>query len=146
MKGKYLLRGIRNLALGALLVLGVTAFASTTADAQARFRGGFRGGGFHTRVFIGPRVFVGPRFGYPYPYWYGYPYAYGYYGEYVFGDSVAADSQGYHDGLKTGEEDARHGRNYDPERSHYFKDAGFGNFAEAYREGFDRGYNAGFRS
>jgi len=139
MKGRYLRWRIRNLALGLLLVFCVTAFASTNVNAQGRFRGGFHGGGFHTRVFIGP------RFVYPYPYWYGYPYAYGYYGQYVFGDSVAADSQGYHDGLKTGEEDASHGRNYDPERSHYFKDAGFGNFAEAYREGFDRGYNAGFR-
>lgn len=135
MKGKYLLRGIRNLVLGALLVFGVTAIASTGANAQVRFRGGFHA-----------RVFVGPRFGYPYPYWYGYPYAYGYYGQYVFGDTVAADSQGYHDGLKTGEEDAHHGRSYDPERSHYFKDAGFGNFAGAYREGFERGYSAGFRT
>ena len=138
MKGKYWLRGIRNLILGALLVFGVTAFA-TTANAQ-RFRGGFHGGGFHARVFIGP------RFGYyPYPYRYRYPY-YGYYGEYVFGDSVAADSQGYHDGLRTGEDDAHHGRSFDPERSHYFKDAGFGNFAEDYREGFERGYSTGFRS
>src|SRR6185503_3261982 len=81
MKGKYLLRGIRNLMLGALLVFGVTAFASTDANAQARFRGGFHGGGFHTRVFIGP------GFGY-YPYGYGYPYGYPYYGysgRYVFG-------------------------------------------------------------
>lgn len=144
MRGKYLLRGIRNLLLGALLVFGVTAFASTDASAQGRFRGGFRGGGFHTRVFIGP------RFGYPYPYWYGYGYpygyGYGYYGQYVFGDSVAADSQGYHDGLRTGEEDAHHGRTFDPERSHYFKDSGFGNFAQAYRDGFERGYGAGFRS
>ncbi|HKG60891.1 MAG TPA: hypothetical protein VKB05_14115 [Pyrinomonadaceae bacterium] len=77
---------------------------------------------------------------------YPYGYAYGYYGQYVFGDSVAADSQGYHDGLRTGEEDAHHGRNFDPERSHYFKDAGFGNFAQAYRDGFGRGYDAGFRS
>ena len=140
MKRKYLLTGIRNLLLGALLVFGVTALASTEAHAQARFRGGFHGGGFHTRVFIGP------RFVYPYRYWYGYPYAYGYYGQYVFGDSVAADSQGYHDGLKTGEDDARHGRSYDPERSHYFKDSGFGNFAEMYREGFERGYSVGFRT
>ena len=139
MKRKYLLTGIRNLLLGALLVFGVTALATTETHAQARFHGGFRGGGFHTRVFIGP------RFVYPYRYWYGYPYA-GYYGQYVFGDSVAADSQGYHDGLKTGEEDARHGRSYDPERSHYFKDARFGNFAEIYREGFERGYSSGFRT
>jgi len=130
MKGKYLLRGIRNLMLGGLLVFGVTALAHTDANAQARFRGGFRGGGFHTRIFIGP------RFGYPY----------GYYGQYVFGDSVGANSQGYHDGLKTGADDAHNGRSYDPERSHYFKDAGFGNFAEAYRDGFERGYGAGFRS
>ena len=121
--------------LGGLLVFGVTALATTDANAQARFRGGFHGGGFHTRVFIGP------RFGYPY--WYGYPY--GYYSQYVFGDSVAADSQGYHDGLRTGEEDAHHGRTFDPERSHYFKDSGFGNFAQAYRDGFERGYGAGFR-
>lgn len=138
MKGKYLLRGIRNLLLGALLVFGVTALASTDTNAQARFRGGFYGGGFHTRVF------VGPRFG-PYPYWYGYPY-YGYNSRYVFGDNVGAESQGYHDGLKTGEADARHGRSYDPERSHYYKNSGFGNFAGSYREGFERGYSAGFRS
>ena len=150
MNGKYLLRGIRNLLLGGLLIFGVAAMASTEANAQGRFRGGFRGSGFHTRVFIGPRVFVGPGFGYPYPYWYGYPYGYpygyGYYGKYVFGDSEAANSQGYHDGLRTGADDARHARSYDPERSHYFKNAGFGNFAEDYREGFERGYNAGFRS
>jgi hypothetical protein len=138
MKGKYLLRGIRNLLLGATLVFGVTALASTNTKAQARFHGG----GFHTRVF------VGPGFG-PYRYWYGYPYGYPYYGydgRYVFGDNVGADSRGYEDGLKTGEADARHGRSYDPERSHYFRNAGFGNFASAYREGFERGYNAGFRS
>ena len=142
MKGKYLLRGIRNLLLGVLMIFGVTAISSTSANAQRRFGGGFHGGGFHARVFIGP------RFGYRYPYWYGYPYGYpyGYYSQYVFGDSVAADSQGYHDGLRTGEDDARHGRSFDPERSHYFKDAGFGNFAGDYREGFERGYSAGFRS
>jgi hypothetical protein len=141
MKGKNLLRGIRNLVLGALLLFGVTAIASTNANAQVRFRGGFHGGGFHTRVFIGPRY--GPYGWYGYPY--GYPY-YGYYGQYMFGDSVGADSQGYHDGLKTGEEDARHGRSFDPERSHYFKDAGFGNFGGDYREGFERGYSEGYRS
>lgn len=148
MKGKYLLRGIRNLLLGTLLIFGVAAMASTSAQAQVRFRGGFHGSGSHTRVFIGPRVVIGPRFG-PYPYRYGYypyGYPYGYYGQYVFGDSVAAGDQGYHDGLRTGEDDARHGRSYDPERSHYFKDAGFGNFAEDYRDGFERGYSAGFRS
>ena len=147
MKGKYLLRGMGGLVLSALLIFGLSAGSATTANAQGRFHGGgFHGGGWHGGGFR-TRVFIGPRFGWG-PYWHGYgPYAYpnSYYGRYVFGDSQAADSQGYEDGLKTGTDDARHGRSFDPERSHYFKDAGFGNFAEAYREGFDRGYEAGFR-
>ena len=146
MKGQYLLRGVRNVLFGALLILGVTMISTTAVNAQRRFGGGFHGGGFHTRVFIEPRFGFRYGYGYPYRYYpYGYPY-YGYYGQYVFGDSVAADSQGYHDGLKTGEDDASHGRSFDPERSHYFKDAGFGNFAQDYREGFERGYGSGFRS
>jgi hypothetical protein len=138
MKGKYLLRGIPALVLGALLMFGVTASSSTTANAQG-FHGGFHGGGFHTRVFIGPRF----GYGYGYPYWYGYRYGYG---QYVFGDTSAANSQGYYDGLKVGTNDMRHRRSYDPERSHYFRDAGFGNFADAYRAGFERGYSIGFRA
>ena len=146
MKGQYLLRGIRNVLVGAILVFGVTTISSTVVNAQRRFGGGFHGGGFHTRVFIEPRFGYRSWYGYPYrSYPYGY-YPYGYYGKYVFGDSVGADSQGYEDGLRTGEEDVHHGRSYDPERSHYFKDSGFGNFAESYRDGFERGYGAGFRS
>jgi hypothetical protein len=143
MKGKYLLRGIGGFVLSALLILGVSMSSAGTVNAQRGFhRGGFHGGGFHSRVFIGP------RFGYG-PYWngygpYGYPYSY--YSRYVFGDSQAADSQGYEDGLKTGSDDARHNRSNNPERSHYFKDAGFGNFAQDYRAGFERGYSAGFSS
>jgi hypothetical protein len=49
------------------------------------------------------------------------------------------------DGLKTGSADARRGQCYDPERAHYFSDAGFGNFAEDYRDGFSRGHSDGFR-
>ena len=151
MRGKYLLRGIGGLLLSALLLFTVAASSATTANARG---GGFHGGGFHGGGFRGgSRVVISPRFGvgfgrgfgwrgYPYGY-YGYPYPY--YSQYVFGDSVAADSQGYHDGLKTGSDDAQHSRSFDPERSHYFRDAGFGNFPEQYREGFDRGYSAGFR-
>jgi hypothetical protein len=138
MKGKYLLHRIGGFVLAASLLFGVAIMSSTAVQAQRGFHGGgFRGGGFHSRVFIGP------RFGWGYPYgYYGYPY--GYYSQYVFGDSTAADSQGYHDGLKTGSGDASHGRSNDPERSHYFKDSGFGNFAQDYRAGFMRGYSAGF--
>jgi hypothetical protein len=141
MKGKNLLGGIGGLVLAALLMFGLPAISATDANAQARFHGGgFHGGGFRG----GGRGFFGPRFGYGYPYWYGYPY--GYYSQYIFGDSEGANSQGYHDGLKTGSGDVRHNRSYDPERSHYFKDSGFGNFAQDYRAGFERGYNAGFHS
>lgn len=133
---KYLLRGIGGLVLSSLLVLGVTASSATNANAQRR--GGFHGG---SRIVISP----GFGFGWGRPYWRGYPYGYPYryYSQYVFGDSTAAESQGYHDGLKTGVDDAKHDRSFDPERSHYFKDAGFGNFPEEYREGFERGYSAG---
>ena len=141
MRRKNLRSTIGGFLLAISLVFGVALISSTTVDAQGR---GFHGGGgfhggFHSRVFIGPRF----RFGY-YGYPYYYPYAYPY-GQYVFGDSEGADAQGYHDGLKTGTNDARRGQSFDPERSHYFKDAGFGNFAGSYREGFERGYNDGYR-
>ena len=65
---------------------------------------------------------------------------------YSFDNSQAAMKQGYDDGLKTGEGDAKNRRSYDPQRSHYYQEAGFGNFGEIYRSGFVRGYDAGFRS
>jgi hypothetical protein len=167
MKAKYLLRGVGGLVLSALLIFGVAAGGASTAEAQRGgyhggfHGGGFHGGGFHGRGFHGggfrrggfrhrgSRIIISPRLGfgrrhYGYPYVYTYPYYYGDYSHYVFGDSVAADSQGYQDGLKTGSDDAKHDRSYNPERSHYFKDAGYGNFPDEYREGFERGYAAGF--
>ena len=135
MKSK-IIRKIAGLILMVLLVPGVALLSSTTAQAQR-----------HGRVVI-VRPF--PRFhggfgwygyGYPYP----YPY-YGYYNNYVFGSSESAYDQGYRDGLNTGENDARRHQSYDPERSHYFKDAGFGNYAGEYRNGFISGYENGFRA
>jgi hypothetical protein len=158
MNRKNLLRRIGGFVLAASLLSGVAMMSSTTVQAQRGFHGGrshggaFRGGGFHGGGFhhsggFRPRIFINPypyRYGYPYGY-YGYPY-YGSYGNYVFGSSQDANNRGYHDGLITGSDDARRGQSYDPERSHYFKDAGFGNFAEDYREGFSRGYSDGFRT
>jgi uncharacterized membrane protein len=158
MNRKNLLRRIGGFILGLSLVCGAAIMSSTTVDAQRGFHGGggfhsggFRGGGFHGGGFRGgrfhgggTRVIIRPRFGFGYPYRYGYPY--GSYSQYVFGSSTAAENEGYQDGLKTGSDDERRGQSNDPERSHYFKDAGFGNFAEDYREGFLRGYNDGFRS
>jgi len=60
--------------------------------------------------------------------------------------SESAYDQGYRDGLKAGEKDARRHQSYNPERSHYFHGAGFGNYAVEYRDGFERGYENGYRS
>ena len=139
MNGKNLLQRLGGLVLAASLLFGVAILSNTTVQAQRGFHGG---GGFHGRGF-------GPRFGFGNPYWYGYGYGYGYpygyYSQYVFGDSEGADAQGYHDGQKTGSKDAKRGQSNDAQRSHYFKDSGFGNFAGDYRKGFTRGYAAGFR-
>ena len=136
---KYL-RKFGGFILIALLAPGVvTLLASSTAQARGRV------------VIVRPfRPFRGPRFGfgfgyYPYAY-YPYPYYYGYNNNYVFGSSESAYDQGFRDGLRTGENDARRRQSYDPERSHYFRDAGFGNYANEYRDGFDRGYERGYRS
>jgi hypothetical protein len=50
-------------------------------------------------------------------------------------------NQGYQAGLQTGASDAQRGQSYNPQRSHYFKDAS----SQAFRNGFVRGYDAGFR-
>ena len=128
-----------------LLIAAVTG--SFTFAAAAKSEAGVRVG-----IGIGFPIGYGYSCGYPYPgyypYAYGYPYgySYGYYSHYVFGDNEAADAQGYEDGLKTGSSDARRDQSYDPERSHYYKDSGFGNFAGDYRQGFLRGYGDGFHS
>jgi hypothetical protein len=138
MNKKNFLRRFGGLLLAAVMLPGMVLLSGATAQAR-----GFRGGG---RVVIAPRIGVGrgwygPRWG-----WYGAPYyRYGY-SEFVFANTAAAQSQGYHDGLKTGSDDAKDRKSFNPERSHFFQDAGFGNFAEAYRQGFLNGYNAGFRS
>ncbi|HJX92517.1 MAG TPA: hypothetical protein VJ372_18595, partial [Pyrinomonadaceae bacterium] len=44
-------------------------------------------------------------------------------------------------GLNTGASDAQRGQNYSPQRSHYYKDAS----SQQFRNGFVRGYDAGFQ-
>ena len=129
MKGNRLLRRIGGFALAALFLFSVAIVSGTTTQAQGRGRGGFRGG-------VGVRIYrpIRPFYGYPY----------GYYNQYVFSSTQTATNQGFKDGLNTGSSDARRGQSNDPERSHYFQNAGFGNFGEAYREGFLRGYAQGF--
>ena len=141
MNTKNFLLKAKGLLLAAVLLTGMAVLSGATAQAQRR--GGFHGGG--RTVVIAPRIGVGrgwgwgPRYGWV-------PYYRNGYSQFVFANTAAAESQGYHDGLKTGSEDASKGKSYDPQRSHFFQDAGFGNFADAYRQGFTSGYSAGFRS
>src|ERR1044071_1037412 len=129
------LRRLGGLILSSLLLPGFVALlASTNAEAQRR------------------RVIVVPVYRRYYNPWWGYrrwgydPYFdYSRYGHYIFDNSDKAYSQGYRDGQKTGAGDLKNHRSFDPQRSHYFQEAGFGNFGEVYRSGFVRGYAAAFR-
>ena len=138
MKGKYL-RRIGGLILTALLLTGVAFVSPTDVQAQGRRR----------VIIVRPvRPFYHP-WGYgPWGYPYGWgPYPYGnYYSHYVFDSSDEAVNQGYKDGYKTGRDDGKKAKSLSPERSHYFKEAGFGNFAETYRSGFTRGYQDGYQA
>jgi hypothetical protein len=139
MKGKYL-RRLGGLIFAMLMIAGVAFVSPSTAEAQGRRR----------------IVIVRP---YPYRYYspfgfrrwgynpWGYdPWAYqSYYSHYIFDNGEEAANQGYKDGFKTGKDDGKKNKSFSFERSHYFKEAGFGNFAEIYRSSFSRGYNEGFR-
>ena len=72
-----------------------------------------------------------------------------------------ATQQGYQDGLYTGSNDASRRQNYNPQRSHFYRNGhgdngGYGNygnngrngsyqFQQAYRQGFLQGYNEGYQ-
>ena len=138
MKGRYL-RRIGGLALTALVLLGV-GFAST-AEVQAQKR---------RRVVI-----VRPYrpFGWGYRGWWGHNPYWGYdpwayemrYRHYIFDNDEEAVKQGHKDGFKTGKDDGKKDKSYNPQRSHYYKEAGFGNFAEVYRDSFSQGYGEGYQ-
>jgi hypothetical protein len=146
MKGKYL-RKIGGLALTALMLFGVAFFSLSDVQAQGRRR----------VVIVRPYPYrIYRPFGFGYRNAWGYPYGYGWgydpwgynfrYNHYVFDNSERAGTQGYKDGFKTGKDDGKKNKSYDPQRSHYFKEAGFGNFADVYRPSFSRGYQDGYRT
>ena len=143
MKGKYL-RRIGGLTLTALMLFGI-GFASTS-EAKAQT----------VQKPVQQRRVIVRRIYRPWGYrnWWGRPYGWGYdpwssygfrYNHYVFDDSEEAVEQGYKDGHKTGKSDGKKDKSYSPQRSHYFKEAGFGNFAEVYRPAFERGYQDGYQ-
>jgi hypothetical protein len=144
MKGKYL-RKVGGLALTALMLFGIAFVSSSEVQAQKRRR----------VVIVRPypdRIYR--PFGFGYRDWWGYPYGWGWgydpwssnlrYSHYVFDNSDKAGNQGYKDGFKTGKKDGKKDKSYDPQRSHYFKEAGFGNFADVYRSAFSKGYQDGY--
>jgi hypothetical protein len=144
MKGKYL-RKIGGLALIALMLFGVAFVSSSEAQAQSQRR---------RVVIVRPYPYrIYRPFGFGYRNWWGYPYGYGYdpwgydfrYNHYVFDNSEKAASEAYKDGFKTGKDDGKKSKSFDPQRSHYFKEAGFGNFADVYRPKFSKGYQDGYR-
>ena len=57
------------------------------------------------------------------------------------GYNQAALNQGYQNGLNTGARDAERGQSYNPQRSHFYKEAS----SQAFREGFMQGYDQGYR-
>ena len=80
---------------------------------------------------------------------------YGNYGNYGYNNIYqVAQQQGYRDGLYTGSSDAQRGQSYNPQRSHFYKEArsgyssSYGNrgqYQQAYRQGFLQGYQQGFQ-
>ncbi len=136
MKGKYL-RRLGGFILAVLLLPGVALLSSSTAQAQRR-----------VIVVRQPYYRVYRPFGWGWRPWGYNPYFdyYSRYGHYVFDNGDSAYNQGYRDGSSTGRHDAKDRKSYDPQRSHYYQEAGFGNFGEVYRSGFLRGYADGYRS
>ena len=70
------------------------------------------------------------------------------------GGFQVARERGYQDGVSTGQSDSQRGQNFDPQRSHYYRNATdgydryYGNkeaYKQAYRQAFQRGYEDGFR-
>jgi hypothetical protein len=145
MKGKVLKR-IGGFVLAVLMLSGIALTSASTAEAQGRRRvviirtnpyRPYRSFGFGFRN----------RWDYPYGYnrydpWSPYGSAYR---QYVFSNTDSAANHGYEQGFGTGKDDGKKAKSFDPQRSHYFQEAGFGNFGEDYRSGFLRGYREGYR-
>jgi hypothetical protein len=132
MKGKYLQR-IGALVFSVLMLIGVAFVSSSNAQAQGRRR----------------VVIVRPN-----PYRFHRPFGFGHRGrwDYLYGrdlwgyDPWSPFGSRYRQYVFDNSDKAvKQAKSYNPERSHYYHDSGFGNFAEVYRSGFSRGYQDGYR-
>jgi hypothetical protein len=155
MKGKYL-RKLGGFALAAIMLAGIVFVSPSTAEAQGRRVIIRRPYSYRLYRPFGYDIWGYDRWGYDRwgfdrfgrDRWGNYRYdprsPYFAYRQYVFENSEKAVSQGYKDGFKTVKDDGKKAKSYKPERSHFYKEAGFGNYAEVYRSGFSRGYKDGY--
>src|SRR5436190_4690343 len=116
MKNRFSLRKLGGFILAAILLSGIAVLGSETAQAQG---------------LVGRRVVIVRPYRYYRPFGYrswGYGPRWGYgpwgydafrYGQYVFDNGERAANQGYKDGFKTGRDDGKKSKSYNPERSHY---------------------------
>jgi hypothetical protein len=69
---------------------------------------------------------------------------YGTYGRYgnngYYNANQIEVNRGYQAGLNTGSSDARRGQSFNPERSHYYKNARSQAFVQGFLQGYDQGY------
>jgi hypothetical protein len=132
MNSHYLRNKVGRILLGLAFVAGI-GFASSTA-AQAQYRqwpygqDPYRGGDYRRDDRYGRSGNI----------------------------SQIAINQGYQDGLNTGSRDAGRRQNFNPQRSHFYRNGhgdngGYGRivnsyqFQQAYRSGFLRGYQEGYQ-
>ena len=71
---------------------------------------------------------------------YGRNRGYGNNGGYGYNNQIELN-RGYQNGLNTGASDARRGQSFNPQRSHYYRNAS----SQAFRQGFVQGYDQGYR-
>ena len=139
------LKKLGKLVLAAFMVAGVGFVSAGKVEAQTR-----------RVVIVRPYSYrLYNPYGFGYRSWWGYPYGYSRwdprspyyeYRQYVFSNSESAVTNGYNQGFKTGRDDGKKAKSFNPQRSHYYQEAGFGNFGEVYRSGFNRGYQVGYRA
>ena len=133
MKLNYSSNKLGGYILALFLILGFTAIASSNVQAQWRDRDRDdryqRDRDYHNRDYRNGRN--------------GYGYGY-----------ENARQQGYSYGMNVGAADAQRGQNFNPQRSHYWKDAdagynsSYGNrgqYRQIFRSAFEQGYREGYQ-
>ena len=133
MKTNYSSKKLGGYILALFLILGFTAIASSNVQAQWRDRD--RDDRYQRDRDYRNRDYRNGRNGYGYGY-------------------ENARQQGYSYGLNVGAGDAQRGQNYNPQRSHYWKDASegynssYGNrsqYRQIFRSAFEQGYREGYQ-